>query len=339
MKWLAQLCFCLLPRVTVLAEEVAPLSANLQTNGAHFLQAVAPLQQATRASVVQILDERGGTAQLGMVVSNDGYVLTKASEFFADELRLAWSDGTQCAATAVLKDQALDLLLLKAERATSKPSQWQSAKEAKPGEWMLAFTKVEDASLGLRLGTLSARRRTIPGRGAALGIQMAPYEGEHAVRIVAVGSESPAETAGIKPDDLLVAVEGQPVLGIRSVEGVIGQCQPGQPVKLRIRRGRGERDYLVRLASRSKVVSNWEGEDYANGGVSLRTDSFPEALQHQLPLSPRDMGGPLLNLTGQVVGINIARVDRVTSFALPMELFWNKLQQWLEADRQAHAER
>jgi S1-C subfamily serine protease len=45
------------------------------------------------------------------------------------------------------------------------------------------------------------------------------------------------------------------------------------------------------------------------------------------------MGGPLLNLLGQAVGINIARVDRVTTFALPMEIFWPSVQQWIAEDR------
>ena len=73
--------------------------------------------------------------------------------------------------------------------------------------------------------------------------------------------------------------------------------------------------------------------NYANGGVSIRTDNFQEIIQHDIPLGPADMGGPLLNLLGQAVGINIARVDRVTTFALPTEVFWPSVQQWIADDR------
>ena len=45
------------------------------------------------------------------------------------------------------------------------------------------------------------------------------------------------------------------------------------------------------------------------------------------------MGGPLATLEGKVVGINIARVDRVTTFALPVEAFWTEAQLWIKADR------
>jgi S1-C subfamily serine protease len=89
----------------------------------------------------------------------------------------------------------------------------------------------------------------------------------------------------------------------------------------------------VRLASRSKILQNWEGEDFANGGISIRTDNFPQVIQHDIPLSPLDMGSPLLDLAGNPLGINIARVDRVTTFALPAEIFWKEIQPLIEADR------
>ena len=89
----------------------------------------------------------------------------------------------------------------------------------------------------------------------------------------------------------------------------------------------------MRLASRSRIVANWEGDDYANGGISIRTDDFPEILQHDLPLFPHDMGGPVFDLQGHAIAVNIARADRITTFALPMERFREALEKWLEADR------
>lgn len=329
----------LLPSVR--AQDPVPLPPQEQTNGSRTLAGLDVPRTVSRPSVVQILDVHGSTLQLGVVVSEDGYLVSKASELPAsdDDVTVAWADGTQCVATVVLVDRSLDLVLLKAERDDTTPVRWQPASPARQGEWMLAFTRSteKDKMLSLRLGTLSANRRAVQGRGAALGIEMSQDSDESGVRIVDVGSASPAEVAGIKSNDLLLAVDDEPVRGVKSVEQTISRCQPGQQVKLRIRRGAHERECNVKLASRSKVVSNWEGEDYANGGVSLRTDNFPDVLQHQLPLTPHDMGGPLINLNGIAVGINIARVDRVTTFALPMESFWSKVQQWIQRDRQAVA--
>jgi hypothetical protein len=40
-------------------------------------------------------------------------------------------------------------------------------------------------------------------------------------------------------------------------------------------------------------------------------------LQHDTVLRPQQIGGPLIDLDGHAVGINIARADRVSSYALP----------------------
>jgi S1-C subfamily serine protease len=78
---------------------------------------------------------------------------------------------------------------------------------------------------------------------------------------------------------------------------------------------------------------NWEGEDFANHGTSLRTDNFPEVIQHDLPLNPEDMGGAVFDLKGRAIAVNIARVDRVTNYALPVETFLPEVTRWMKEDR------
>jgi serine protease Do len=53
------------------------------------------------------------------------------------------------------------------------------------------------------------------------------------------------------------------------------------------------------------------------GPLSSRRSNFPQVLQHDTYLFPNECGGPLINLAGKVVGINIARGGRVDSYALP----------------------
>jgi len=54
-----------------------------------------------------------------------------------------------------------------------------------------------------------------------------------------------------------------------------------------------------------------------SGDFSARRDSFPMALQHDIDQNSRQTGGPLLNLEGKAVAINIARANRAESFAIP----------------------
>ena len=57
-----------------------------------------------------------------------------------------------------------------------------------------------------------------------------------------------------------------------------------------------------------------------SGEISKRRDDFPFALQHDSVLTPEECGGPLVDLDGRVVGLNIARSGRVNSYALPSSL-------------------
>jgi serine protease Do len=53
--------------------------------------------------------------------------------------------------------------------------------------------------------------------------------------------------------------------------------------------------------------------------LSNRTNGFPVVLQHDSVVLPTDCGGPLVDLQGRVIGINIARAGRVESDAVPSE--------------------
>ena len=61
-----------------------------------------------------------------------------------------------------------------------------------------------------------------------------------------------------------------------------------------------------------------EVQNEMGGRLSKRRLDFPMALQHDTPLSPSECGGPIIDLTGKIVGINIARSGRVDSLALPV---------------------
>lgn len=322
-------------------QEASVLPIEQRTNGAATLDALSLVQSTAKRSVVQILDEENRPVQLGIVVSDDGYILTKASEAPSQEhLTLAWFDGSKTDSDVVLVDSTIDLMLARSSRTDAVPVVWSDAHDWRAGTWVCAFDngKPKSPSLPLRLGNISAQARFIRHGGAALGVQMDFDASSEGVRIIDFGADSPAEKAGLRREDVIFAIDDVSVTSLDLVQQEISHRQPGDQVKVHVRRDKAEHEIPVRLASKSKLVSNWTGEDYANGGVSLRTDNFPKVLQHQMPLSPQDMGGPLLDLDGKAIGLNIARVDRVTTFALPVDLFWNKVQQWIVQSRKTSSE-
>ena len=53
--------------------------------------------------------------------------------------------------------------------------------------------------------------------------------------------------------------------------------------------------------------------------LSLKRTGFPTILQHDTVIKPKDCGGPLVDLDGKTVGINIARAGRTETYAIPAE--------------------
>ena len=75
-------------------------------------------------------------------------------------------------------------------------------------------------------------------------------------------------------------------------------------------------------------VTLWAPEDVffrfrmtqLNGPMSRRRDGFESAFQHDSVIHPRNCGGPVLDLSGKVVGMNIARANRTATYALPTQV-------------------
>jgi S1-C subfamily serine protease len=55
------------------------------------------------------------------------------------------------------------------------------------------------------------------------------------------------------------------------------------------------------------------------GELSGRRSGFPAVLQTDMVIQPKDCGGPVVDLNGNVLGINIARAGRVETWILPSE--------------------
>jgi S1-C subfamily serine protease len=310
--------------------------------GLSSLHAQAPKPGAPSAGDLQVLardltlriesDDDCQTAS-AVCVSADGYFITKASEWpKGAERKAILPDGAKASTREVHRIEALDLLIGQCQGASGlKAARWAESKGITEGQWLVSMTEGGDRAL---LGVVSALRRKIPRDGVAMGVRMEEAKSDKGVLIAEVSSESPAEAAGLMADDVLIRVNGQDVSTFKAVKDAIASKQPGDEVEVMYSRDGKEQTAKLRLASRKKALGDWT-EDFANGGVSTRTDDFPEVIQHAIPLNPEDMGAPLVALDGSVIGINIARVDRITTFALPTELFWKQVQELIARDRAA----
>ena len=102
---------------------------------------------------------------------------------------------------------------------------------------------------------------------------------------------------------------------------------------LKVRRKGKKLSYAITLGSRRQALGEdapEDSNDLISGGFSKRRDDFPMVLQHDTPSRHTLMGGPLLNLKGELIGMNIARVNRAENYALPISVVQESVQRILK---------
>jgi serine protease Do len=111
--------------------------------------------------------------------------------------------------------------------------------EVREGE-MVKTVKMEDFLVKGPAGTWNPTKQEKPreGPGGYHGIVMVPNVVERTPPYVdGLRAGSPAEKAGLQPDDLIVYVEGEPVVSIKSFNDLIAKTRPGETIKIEVRRG------------------------------------------------------------------------------------------------------
>ncbi|HTQ38816.1 MAG TPA: trypsin-like peptidase domain-containing protein [Pirellulales bacterium] len=272
------------------------------------------LVAASDAATVRVVCA-GRDAVLGTIVGSDGWIVTKYSEL-RDPVVCRFRDGRQLPAKVVGYDPAFDLAMLKVEATGLKTVDWSDDEHGPAVGQLLATASPGD--LPLAVGVVSVPERAIPSRPGWLGIR---FDGVSKPKIQEIMSRSPAEQAGLKVDDLIVQLNDKPVDDSGEFVELIRKCKPGDVVHLLVDRGKDELNITATL-KRSDEVGMASRSDRMNemgGALSYRSFSFPSVIQHDTVLRPADCGGPLVDLSGKVVGINIARAGRTESYAAPAD--------------------
>ncbi|MEM0925840.1 MAG: serine protease, partial [Planctomycetota bacterium] len=90
-------------------------------------------------------------------------------------------------------------------------------------------------------------------------------------------------------------------------------------VSLTVKRGEDTFETRARMSEQAVLMES-ENDAAVNGPRNVRLSGFDAVMQHDTVLLPNQCGGPVLDSSGNVVGLNIARAGRVISYALPSSL-------------------
>ena len=276
--------------------------------------------ETARRSTARILRD-GKPIALATTVSEKGWLVTKSSEVHDSKGKPLASLSAQFAGGITLEAKVsdthnrYDLALLKVEARGLTPVEWDATANPAPGSYLAA---AGPERLPVAVGVVSVAPRNMDeSHKGFLGISLKSSEGS--LLISEVGPGSAASEAGLLKDDVLVSINGQVISTVSDFVQKIATHRPYDTVKVLIRRGEQDKEISATLRRRDESHTGLM-EDVRNmmsGALSRNRTGYPAALQHDMVLEPAECGGPVIDLEGHVVGLNIARSGRIECFAIP----------------------
>jgi serine protease Do len=287
------------------------VSPTALTNGTYVRSAFQEVVAEPNTWTVRIKVD-GKDAALGTVVTPNGHILTKASQL-TGQITCRLFDGRELAANLIGIKPEFDLAMIKVEVDSLPVVTWED-NLLHLGQWLATPGQEKTPA---SIGVLSVVAREIPKESGFLGIVLEKVDG--GARVTQVMPESGAASAGVLIDDIVTHCNGVRTDNRDKLIRTVRRFGPGEEVKLTLRRG----DKEVKLSALlSRSIQGWqpdrrEIQNTMGGKLSERRQGFPSALQHDTVLDPADCGGPVVDLDGRAVGINVARAGRTETFAIP----------------------
>ncbi|MBX9681061.1 MAG: PDZ domain-containing protein [Gemmataceae bacterium] len=289
-----------------------------------FVEAFKPVVAPATNSTVRIIVD-GKDAAIGMIVGPDGWILTKANDLLG-AVSVKLRDGKSYPAQIIGVHQPHDLAILKIEAADLKPIDFKEAGKTEVGSWVACAGPSEEP---VAIGVVSVASRNILNKGpipkadlsksAYLGVALEPSDSGGA-KVGQVVPNAPAQRAGLKENDVIVTFDGKKFEGPEGFMSLISGYKPGDQVVLAVRRGDEIIERKATLERRPTGDNRGDTQNRMGSELSSRRSGYPTIFQHDSVVKPSDCGGPIVDLEGRVIGINICRAGRTESWAVPAEI-------------------
>ncbi len=284
-----------------------------------FSEAITPALGIAAKSTVRIW---AGSRRLayGTVVGDGTRILSKWSEIAraSGDLRIDVGDGEARPVKLAGVYESEDLVLLDVEGVALTPVSW-ATEEPKLGSFLAA--PQPDGRLAA-FGVVSVLERNLRATDSAyIGIVAAKGYSGDGVKIDKVDPKSGAAKAGLVSGNVILKVGDRSISGLLELRNALTSVTPGQKVSLWVEAGGREKRLEVALGNhpgKSEFFgARLQQMERMGGPISQIRDSFSSVIQSDMRLLPNQVGGPVVDLKGRVVGITMARADRTRSFIMP----------------------
>ena len=295
--------------------------AALDRQSDEFNAALVPVLATAAKSTVRVWSGNQRLAY-GTVVGDGLTVLTKFSEAVRARrgLLVEAGDGSTRPASLTGVYQDADMAVLTIEGTPLPAAQWH--REPLPlGAFLIApQPSGQSAAFGV-VGVLERNLRETDK--AYLGVLSdTSFQGQ-GVKVSQVMEDSGAAAAGLKRGDIITRINDRELSGLLELQTVLKDVAPTATIRVDITRNGKPMTLEAVLGNRPKLPSfpnsRLRAMEQMGTDLSRVRSDFPNAIQSDMRPNPNQVGGPVVDLQGRIVGISLARADRTRSFIMPAE--------------------
>ena len=295
----------------------------------HNQNILNPLQKVLQNSSVVITNAERLSVGYGCLVSSEGHILTKAS-LINDPKKIFIRFGKKEYKPELINtSEEWDVSLLKIDITDASPLDLAAPPQSS-GNIVACNGVTGLLKRRLKFGIIAAKPRAIPFQESALDLKAYPDMEKKGFIVEDVKPDGEASKSGIQKGDLIVELNGTELTDFdMPFNALFKGMWPGEKVTLKIKRKEQEVSHALALKWLHEVSAGPQDRNESiSGRISVRRTGFPAIIQHDIALSSRTIGGPLLNLDGKCIGMNIARFSRSETYAIPSNIINLLLQEW-----------
>jgi serine protease Do len=296
---------------------MANLAENLQTIEARLEKNVLVIKSAVAGADRQILgtlvDLKGLVPEV--MLKGNSFLLSKSS-MVGNNPQVELKQGLLRIAKVLKRDDDNDLVLLQVTEKinggiTLKTVSLDSVNFAKLGRFLISPQPVAEGVVSVLGNTpFAIAKGPTP---VYMGVNTSLKDGK--VVISMVQPRSPASAAALEVGDELNTFNGKPVLKMEDLSLEISKHKVDDTLSLQF--VRSGVPYIKQVVLKPRRLNERHIAYRFTDGRSERRDGFKSVLVHDGKLKPTQCGGPLYDIEGNFYGINIARVSRTSTLAIP----------------------
>jgi serine protease Do len=261
----------------------------------------------------------------GTLIRGTPLILSKSS-MVQEEPKMVKGE-TKIELTILTRDAENDLILLQSPESSETGIDLTAASPDLPNAGSFLITPEAGGNGWVSVvssPTFASRKQQSRGY---LGVIPEDYKNRGGAILKEVTPGGAADQAGLQAGDIVTKLNETAITRHMEMREFLGTVDPNTTIVATVTRGEEELEIAITLGV-FPTNSNHVADQMRKSG---RRDGFEQVFSHDADLRPEECGGPLFDLAGNFLGLNIARNSRVRSYAITPEI----LQAWVEKNGEA----